>query len=331
MGTGYTFVRWWRGLPQLTAATAILYGCGAVLLVAGAATWVPGKNPRWVITSLAVVATVFLVWTLARGRRFTRAEGLVMVAAELAVVACLTWSTDLTVGAYANGTVLPVAALYVIWFMHPVAGRVVLYLGALGWLVAMVHQDDTTMLGFAASLMVQTVIAAEVFSQIKARLERVARTDQLTGVLNRRGITEVLDREMAQAVKRRRPLSVVAVDLDGLRTVNNTLGHTAGDRLLEGATRHWRDGLRPGDSVGRTGGDEFVLVLPGTTSEQADRILQRLTDGSAESWSAGVATAGPGDSAESVLERADQRMYGVKAVRRAADVPPASMRPTVQS
>jgi diguanylate cyclase (GGDEF)-like protein len=313
--------RWFRGLPQITTATAVLYGCGALLLVAGTMTWVPGKNPRWVITSLAAVATLFLVWTLVRGHRFTRAEGLAMVAVEVVVVGGLTWNTDLTIGAYANGTALPVAAVYVVWFMHPVAGRIVLYLGTAWWLVAIAHHDDRSLMGFGISLVVQTVVATEVFALIKARMEHVARTDQLTGVLNRRGVSEILEHEMSRARKRGRPLSVVAIDLDGLRTVNNTHGHTAGDRLLEGATAQWKDRLRPGDRIGRTGGDEFVLVLPGTTGDEAAEIVDRLALGSPASWSSGVATVEPRDTVETVLDRADRRMYRTKKARRGTEMP----------
>ncbi|MET1037344.1 MAG: diguanylate cyclase, partial [Aeromicrobium sp.] len=247
MNDRHRLVRWWSGVPQLTAATAVMYGCGALLLVVGAITWVPGRNPRWVILILATVATAFVVWTLVRGQRFTRPEALVMVAILFATIGGLTWTTDLTIGAFANGTNLPIAALYVIWFMHPVAGRIVLYSGMLWWLVAIIHHDDGTLLAFGGSLVAQTIIVTEVFSRIKNRMDHVARTDQLTGALNRRGITEVLEREMAHARRRGRSLSLVAVDLDGLRIVNNTHGHTAGDRLLEDATRHWRDGLRPND------------------------------------------------------------------------------------
>lgn len=320
-----------RTLPSLTSVSAVLYGAGAVLLVSGAITWVPGKNPRWVITSLAVLATVFFVYTLVRGRRFTATEALVMVSAEFFTIGALTWTTDLTLGAFANGTALPIAGVYVVWFLQPVAGRVVLYLGCVWWFIAILHHDNASLGGFGASLVVQTIVAAEVFSRIKGRLEHQARTDQLTGTLNRRGITELLDRELSAAARRRRDLSVVAIDLDGLRTINNTLGHTAGDRLLERATRHWIDGLRRRDAIGRTGGDEFLIVLPGTTLEQAGLIVAKLAVDAPGAWSAGVASAVRGDTAESLIDVADRRMYRDKAARQGIDVPTTGNGPTVHS
>jgi diguanylate cyclase (GGDEF)-like protein len=314
-GTNTRVGRAVRALPPLTAATAAMYGSGSVLLVAGAAVWTPGKNPRWVIATLAVVAVAFLVWTLVRGARFTVDEALVMTAAQLAVVGCLTWTTHLMLGALANGTILPIVGVYTVWFLRPVAGRVVLYLGSLWWLVAVLHHDQPTLVPFAASVLIQTVVATEVFARIKARMDRLARTDPLTGTLNRRGITEVLEHELGRATRRGRPLSVVAIDLDGLREVNNTHGHRAGDEVLTTVTRHWIEGVRRHDSVGRTGGDEFLVVLPETGLEQARAIVDRLATGSPGAWSSGIAMAKPGDSAESLLERADGRLYDEKADR----------------
>jgi len=320
-----------RRLPPLATVTAVLYGSGALLLIVGAVTWSPGRNPRWVITSLAATAAVFFVWTVVRGRRFTTTEALGMIAVQFFTIGALTWTTQLTLGAYSNGTALPVAAVYVIWFLQPVAGRIVLYLGSLWWFAAILHHDDRPLVGFALSLVVQTLIAAEVLSRLKVRMDNLARTDQLTGTLNRRGIAEVLERELHRSARRQRDLSVVSIDLDGLRSVNNTQGHTAGDRLLERATAHWIDRLRRRDSIGRTGGDEFLFVLPGTTLEQAERIVQELATDAPGAWSAGAATVKPGDSVGTLLDRADQRMYDDKAARQGAGVPAGSLGPTVHS
>jgi hypothetical protein len=139
---------WWaelRALPPLTTATATIYGCGAVLLIAGTIVWQPGKNPRWVIGGLAVLATLFFFWILARGPRFSQAEALVLTAMQMMIVGMLTWTTHLTLGAFANGTVLPIMGAYVIWFLRPASGRVVLYLGCLWWFSAIVHQADASL------------------------------------------------------------------------------------------------------------------------------------------------------------------------------------------
>lgn len=318
-----------RTMPPLTIATAAMYGCGSVLLVGGAVMWEPGKNPRWIIAALAVVSAGFFVWTVLRGRRFTPAEALAMTVFQVVSIGCLTWTTDLTLGAFANGTVLPIVGVYTMWFLPPVPGRVVLYGGTIWWFGAILHQDDPTLLPFAVSLVVQTVIATEVFSRIKRRMDRLARTDPLTGVLNRRGITEVLQRELSAALRRGHSVSVVAVDLDGLREVNNSRGHRAGDELLETITRHWVGSVRRRDEVGRTGGDEFLFVLPSTTKDEAESLVKRLAETSPGSWSAGIAVVKPDDSLTSLLERADRRMYVAKASRQGIEMPGAGHRPSV--
>jgi GGDEF domain-containing protein len=80
-----------------------------------------------------------------------------------------------------------------------------------------------------------------------------------------------------------------------------------------GVTRHWLKGVRRWDAVGRTGGDEFLLVLPSTPMTEARLIEQRLAATSDDSWSAGVAELKPEDTTASMLARADQRMYAEKA------------------
>jgi diguanylate cyclase (GGDEF)-like protein len=321
---------WLRSMPQLTVAAATMYGCGCILLAGGALAWQPGRNPRWAVSALAVVALALLVWTIARGRRFTAAEALVMTAVQLVTVGCLTWTTHLAIGAFANGTVLPIIGVFAIWFLPAVGGRLVLFAGTAWWFVAVLHQGDSSLVPFAASLVVQTVIATEVFARIKRRMDRLARIDSLTGTLNRRGITEVIERETARALRRDRPLAVVAIDLDGLREINNSRGHRAGDQLLETITHHWMGNLRRGDDVGRIGGDEFVFVLPDTSADEAHVFVRRMATSSPGAWSAGVSTARPGDTVTSLLERADQRMYLAKAARRAAGVPRDANGPSVE-
>ncbi len=310
-----------RALPSLTAATTAMFGCASILLVLGAIAWQPGKNPRWLIVSLAFVSLLFVVWALKRGPRFTRVEALGMASIQLFAIGCLTWTTHLPMGAFANGTVLPIIGVYVTWFLHPIAGRIVLFFGAAWWFVAILHQDRSVLIPFAITLLVQTIIAIEVLSRVKARMDRVARTDALTGTLNRLGVTEIVERELNRASRKDESLCVVAVDLDGLRTVNNTLGHLAGDRLLESSSRHWSKGMRRRDSIGRVGGDEFLFVLPSTSPQEADLMMRRLAETSPGAWSAGIAKATSSDTFESILERADRRMYEQKAARQSTEVP----------
>lgn len=304
-----------RALPPLTSASALMYGAGTVLLVLGLATWEPQRNPRSVLAVLAVAALSSVVWTVVRGDRFTMTEAFVFMTLQLVAIAALTWNTNQDLGALANGTALPILGAYAVWFLRWPTSRLILYGGAALWFIAILHRDSSALNGFALSVLFQTALATELFWRIKARMDWLVRTDPLTGVLNLRGVTESLQREMARASRRHVPLCVVSIDLDGLRALNNTLGHRAGDDLLQAVTEHWRKEVRTFDVIGRTGGDEFLLVLPETSMDVARQVVERLADSSPGEWSAGVAEAKPGDSVDSVLERADQRMYMEKAAR----------------
>lgn len=305
---------------SLTSITAIVFGSAAVVLAVNALFWQPARNPRWVIAALAVTCVLIALYVLARGKRFTVTEAFVLAAVKLFAAGSLTWTTESTAGAVANGAGLSITGVYVMWFLHPLAGRAVLFLGTLWWFAAILHHDDRDLIPVAVSLVVQAIVSTEVLSRIKRQMDRSARTDPLTGVLNWLGVREFLDRELVKSARARKPLCVVAVDLDGLRTINNTLGHAAGDQLLVSTSRHWREGVRRRHAIGRIGGDEFLFVLPSTSADAADEMMRGLAATSPGAWSAGVAVATGEDTVESIVERADQLMYVQKASRDRPDV-----------
>lgn len=160
----------------------------------------------------------------------------------------------------------------------------------------------------------------------RARFQELARTDALTGCLNRRALFERLGRELDRAKRYRHSVTVILVDLDEFKTVNDTYGHVAGDRVLAGVGESLRREARAVDIVGRYGGDEFVLVLPETPLDGAVTFAERLrvringmnfAEGG-EPWyvsaSIGVAAYPTSDvsSAEDLIARADQAMYRAK-------------------
>lgn len=105
-----------------------------------------------------------------------------------------------------------------------------------------------------------------------------ARSDALTGLANRRALAEFLDGAWQTALHTGRPLSVMLVDLDHFKLVNDTEGHPAGDDVLRLAAASFQTHLRPGDRVYRWGGDEFLIVLPGCTAQAAETIAERLRE-----------------------------------------------------
>jgi diguanylate cyclase (GGDEF)-like protein len=107
-------------------------------------------------------------------------------------------------------------------------------------------------------------------------LRDLASHDALTGLWNRAGILELLDRELARAARAGEPLAVVIADLDHFKSVNDTFGHLVGDEVLRSAARRLREAIRPYDSVGRYGGEEFLIILPHCDDEYAARLAERL-------------------------------------------------------
>ncbi|MCW2599216.1 MAG: diguanylate cyclase [Frankiales bacterium] len=161
---------------------------------------------------------------------------------------------------------------------------------------------------------------AEAVAVQAAQLARQAVTDPLTGLLNRDGLRVQGQREVAVAQREGKPLTVVVIDLDGFKLVNDRGGHAAGDQLLLDIVQSWRTSLRANDLLARHGGDEFVLVLPRTDRPAAEKLMARLLLHSPAEWSSGIATAHAGETLEAVLDRADREMYRTKNRRREAHV-----------
>jgi diguanylate cyclase (GGDEF)-like protein len=159
--------------------------------------------------------------------------------------------------------------------------------------------------------------------ELLGRLEVAARTDDLTGLLNRRAWDEELGRELARADRSGALLSVAILDLDRFKRYNDNHGHQAGDRFLKQIAGSWSQNLRTGDILARYGGEEFALALPGTNLEHAKQMLERLREALPEdqTCSAGVCLWDGQESAESLTARADTALYAAKAAGRDRVVP----------
>jgi diguanylate cyclase (GGDEF)-like protein len=102
--------------------------------------------------------------------------------------------------------------------------------------------------------------------------------DQVTGLNNHRHLQERLKQEVARAARTHSPLAVLMIDLDGFKAINDTHGHAAGDACLQHFTLMAQTRLRPGDMLARTGGDEFCIVLPSSTSREGAMIARRVLE-----------------------------------------------------
>lgn len=137
---------------------------------------------------------------------------------------------------------------------------------------------NSTLFFAAPFLIFLTLMADQMLAWWRMREERIhqlSRTDALTGLHNRRSILDLLEQELTRVRRKPAPLSVVILDLDHFKKVNDTWGHPMGDRVLQIAARVLRESVRESDHVGRYGGEEFMLILPDTRLADAMIVLER--------------------------------------------------------
>jgi len=300
------------------ALLAVLYGfSGALCLVA--AVWPPNPHsPVALLLALGIVglggATLF--WFFGARTRWPAIHAAIGLAGVM--VGLLAWRSATAVGIVGLGPVLIAIGLYAAYFFPLLAARLhVLALVAFGTAGAVAAAPGHFTVPWIL-LVLATVGLTEVQGRLARSLRTAATTDPLTGVANRRAWEGEAARNLARAHRTGEPLSFAILDLDHFKVVNDREGHGAGDALLCELTAGWSRRLRGADLLGRYGGDEFVLCLPGTDEAGAWQVLRQLDETHDFPWSAGVATAGPDDTLRAVLERADGNLYQQKRTGRRA-------------
>jgi len=170
--------------------------------------------------------------------------------------------------------------------------------------------------------------AGEVQRELVSQVEKLrlrAYVDQLTGVWNRAAVFDILERELDRAERNDQSICVCMLDLDDFKQVNDTYGHQAGDEVLQELCRRLRSSIRPYDSIGRYGGEEFLVVFPETTARQAQRQAERIREvveqdpfevqGGEErtiTVSIGVANYTQKEELNQLISRADAALYRAK-------------------
>ncbi len=202
------------------------------------------------------------------------------------------------------------------------------------------HQDKTAPLpnaqdwaiaGRAIETVLEAASAAETriaeLQQRVAELERLAVTDELTGLLNRRGFEAEINRALASAQRYQESGVLIYVDLDGFKRINDTHGHAAGDDVLRHVARALMENVRTTDHVGRLGGDEFVILFPRTAREDGlkrTETLEKLLNSTLVNWqghtiaikaSLGFQPFGAIADGKRLLHMADHSMYRTKRQR----------------
>ena len=271
--------------------------------------------------------------------QFYRTETLLKLAIETWVmIVFITW-----VVFYAGKIASPLLNLYLL----PVIASA-LILGKLMTFIEMVaialcfmalHYDPSTRSfltlpywGELLALLAPVILVAYITTMLSAdiryavdKIKRVSDTDDLTGLYNMRAFTAVLSRYFKQSLRYSHPISIVMIDCDNLKQVNDTHGHESGNRLLQHVARGVRSELRGSDVLARYGGDEFIALLPETGSsgarEMGERIRRAIEISKLDvhgtdvvtSVSIGIASyPEDGGSVEAIMEKADKALYRAK-------------------
>ena len=308
------------------------YAVCLALALYSLATWdEPHRGAILVLAAGAAIATVVVHVTpvdLIVNSRFSDAYFLSWSAVDLAFI------TGLSIAD--GGVVTPLTSMFFLplvfaGLFYPLRlALVVVALTLLCYVLVGVVAGipDVARLGMFTSVLAMTgalcVWAAREQERRQFELERLSRTDPLTGSLNRRGFDERFQAELATAARDDAHLSLILLDLDGFKAVNDTFGHSAGDELLVWVVKQFDGVVRPGDTIGRLGGDEFGVVLPRTGCTEAERIAARMAAAAADriAVTTGVACfPDDGTGQDALMRVADTALYDAKAQRRPRATP----------
>ncbi len=223
---------------------------------------------------------------------------------------------------------------------HPVGAEIVLGLTIFCGLLLHHMRAIARRIQDGIGLQLSNASLARQLSEALLLVQHEAETDALTGQPNRRALDDLLRQQVQVAAMTGRPFSLLLLDIDHFKLINDTHGHGAGDDTLRAFAQRVREHLRQGDTCARYGGEEFVVVLPGTTLVAALEVAERLRQGVADASlmavplvratvSIGAAQHRVGETGEQLLARADTAVYAAKRggrnqVRVPAELPTAA-------
>lgn len=286
----------WPLTPQ--TPVALWYAASGVLLVLAAAQLAMGqrRSSVWVLLAAVVLTSVLLASCRSLAGVVTTSMG---IPAAVEYAACLgdrrTFRRVLAAG---------IGGLSVGMWASPVPFAPTVWL----------------------ALVVVTAGSGAILARIVVRLRGFATVDDLTGALARSAFEERAAHALEVSRRWGEPVSVVCIDVDDFKALNDSRGHLAGDHALVELVAALRTSLGGRDALGRIGGDEFVVVLPGRSRRSAAhwvRAARRACEGAAVQWSEGVAQVGRGETIAEAMARADLALYRRKARRRGPQGRPA--------
>ncbi len=348
-----------RGPLKLTLLAVFIYGLFAIIVAYQARVGLMAERDVvvWSVVSLGGILGFFALIRSGLSERLGSDPSMTL-AQNL-------FGQLMTVVGYAidpplRGAVIAILVLNLVWGMFVLRDRQAIGLCAytLGLLALTMAWKSATRpdlfpvrievlhFAFAAVVMVATSMLSIRMGTLRVRLAQrklelqralvtireLAQVDELTRLSNRRHVLETLAAEQARAQRSGEALSVVLVDLDHFKVINDRHGHAAGDAVLSAFAGALRAGLRDPDAAGRWGGEEFLLLMPRTSAADAAAITDRLREAVAQlpfdhvepglriSFSAGVAECGAGEAGDAAIERADRAMYLAKQAGRGCTV-----------
>jgi diguanylate cyclase (GGDEF)-like protein len=285
------------------------------------ATGRSGHHPVFYVGAAIGVVAPLVVAVVPRRRRLR----LVFWAAAFAEVPALTLMQAYTGGAASGYSVLVIMAM--VWFgleatdLELVAGLLVLAACCALPMVLIGAPAYPRSWGFASLLMLVGLAVATSLRTVTRELATLAQrfaqeavVDDLTGLLNRRGWRYTAPRELARAARSGNPITLVTLDLDNFKELNDELGHARGDQALRDTAERIRATLRAGDVVARLGGDEFVALLTNSTLTGSLAAIERLREATPtrEAFSSGIAVWDRKEDLSSLLRRSDLALYAAK-------------------
>lgn len=304
--------------PGLLVTAALVVAAGAIWFGLVPHAWLGDKR---VFVAAALSELVLLVMVALTGGLHSFYTGYLVVPAIVLILAGSARQI-LSLGALAVAGIAIVALWAALTDQAPVEGA----FSRLLLLAMCIATCAAVALATGRQRVVTTERAAGLADESVA-VRSMAMTDALTDLPNRRALPVHLARFVADAARTGLPFSVIAVDIDGLKKVNDSFGHDAGDQMLRNFAKAIHEAIRGSDVGLRVGGDEFLILLPRTTEVFAKRVAERLIETASMSaaefrptrFSYGIATQGTGEYGDAVVTRADAALGAAKRER--ANVP----------